>query len=214
MEIENILDHNTPENKEKKFFLFQMIEFALVAIFCTFLLFDVTGIQEIVILLQAGIFVFMLVRIYFEYKNELTTGIGVLLRLILVLNAAVILIGIEFKVANWPYASEMIIVGLSSMGFPYMFYAVTLKDVSIPIKIILFLNSFFLTVFALGLLFSMENWPNAQSMLTSGGILTVFSLFAFAYIWRINPNQKEWYHSLTYLARTVAFLVFGYLTLS
>ena len=211
MNEDQILDAEIPEDKKKKYFWFQIIEFVLVGIFCSFLLFNVTKIAEVVIILQAVIFVFMLVRIYFEYKNELITGFGVILRFIIMLIATIILIAIEFKVLGWPYSSEMIIVGLTSMGFPYMLYAFTLKDVVIPVKVILFFNSLFLSIFALGLLFKIESWPNALIMFTTGGALTVLSLAAFAYIPRINPTRKEIYHSSIYLARTLAFLFFGYL---
>jgi len=208
---EHVLDNDTFEIEEKKVFKFQVIEFILFGFFCLLLLLNrSTNISIFNDLMVGCVFLiplYSLVRIYFEYKNELITGFGILPKIYFLIIVFFALAGILFRIENLPYASELLILALTSFSFSYLLYALFLKNVSLSIKSILSLNSIGFGILALGVLFRLESWPYAHILLFVGFGLTIISLPIFGLILRMKPTQKEGYHSLNYFGRTIASIV-------
>lgn len=215
MNDEDILDGNFPEVESKKIFKFQIIEFVLIALFCSLLWFRpslaLSKLETPIILFHFAILLFLAVRIFFEYKNQLITGFGIVLKIYLLINAAVILIGVMFVILNWEFASEMMVVALTSFSYPYFIYAFTLKKVSIPIKLSLAFSSIGLAVLTMGILFRLESWSMGQELGLIGFLLTLISLAVLIVILlKMKVTNKEQYHSINYIARSLAVLFFGF----
>lgn len=215
MEERNILDIDSIKTEKNKVFKFQIVELLLITTFCLLLLLNqVLSSHTIYSLLIVCAFLifpfFSMVRIYFEYKNKLITRIGIVLKVYLLIVIYIAFVGILFKVSSYPYASELIILSFMSFSFAYLIYVLLLRDVSIPIKAILSINSFAIGVLILGVLFSVESWSYSQELMVAGFILLLISTPFFGFIPRMNKSQKESYHSLNYFARSIAFLIYSF----
>ena len=210
---ENILDSVDSEIKNFKYFKFQIIEFVLIGLFCFILLVKST----MVIPVDGNFFVFFcfsiilysFVRIFFEFKNNLITGAGIVLKIILALNASTLFMGLLFKIMSLNYATEMLAVSLVLFPILYSTYAITLKNVSFPFKAILFFNALAIGTIAIARLFRLESWPNVQVLSISGFILTIISLIALFVILKKEASIKEKYHATNYIARSFVMLLWG-----
>jgi hypothetical protein len=207
----NILDHNHPETEKPTIFKFQVIEFVLIGLYGLLLLlkplFDYSSLENALTIFCYSIFVFLLVRIYFEYKHQLITGFGVVLKLLLLNAAMVVLFGMLFQLQNWEFANVMVTVSLMTFAVTHIIYPLTLKDVTAKNKGILFINAMAAGILAVGTLFKMENWANGEVIFIAGYVLTLISLVGFKFLFANKVTPKEHYHSLHFLARSLAILI-------
>lgn len=214
MNKEKVLDSGFEEIEEKPFFKFQIIEITLIGIFCSLLFLkpfiDFPKIEPLVLAFSVVVMLSSIVRVYFEYKEKLITEFGIILKVILLINTSVILIGVLFRLQSWPYASEMITTSLLSIGFIYALYILCLKNVSGIVKLILFINSLFTGVLAIGMLFRIQSWPYGSELVIVGFIVTVISFPFCGYLLNKGVNRKEKYNIINYLARSLIILLFGY----
>jgi hypothetical protein len=149
-----------------------------------------------------------MVRIYFEYKGALITGFGVFLKVLLLANTVIIFAGILFRFFRWEYMQEMTLISLLSLSYPFVIYAFALSSLSGKVKAALVFNSLSLSLLAFGLAFSIESWNYGSSMLYGGYVLSLVSVIVLSLLLRNNCSNKEKYHSINYLARTMLLLAF------
>lgn len=208
-----ILDNNSFDVEKNKIHNFQVIEFGLIALLLLLMYFikalPIPYMDKLTTIVVFIIPVFSAIRIYFEYKNKLITGFGVVLKVYLMINAFVIFTGVLFQILAFPYANELFTLSLMSLTIPYILYAFALKNVSILIKLILSFSSFALCVLAIGVLFTIESWPWAFEMNAIGVILVLVSLPVFGFISRMKMTNKEKYHSINYFGRAIAVIIAG-----
>lgn len=213
---EQILDREESKHVESPVFRFQIIEFILLGVFLLMgntldvnlvIVTNIIYIFLILILLYSG------VRIYYEYREGLITGFGVFLKMILLTNAATILMGALFHFFNWEFRQEMTLIALMSLSYPFVLYALTLSQISMRIKAALIFNSLSLSLLALGIAFRIENWNYGYEMLIGGVLSSFISMVLLLLLMRKSCTPKEKYHSVNYLVRTIGLFLYGSLFL-
>jgi hypothetical protein len=210
---DNILDSLEPKIESYKPFKFQIIEFVLIGFFCIVFFLKSRSIipagGSFFLFYCLAITLYSFVRIFFEFKNKLITKAGVVLKIVLAINAFVIFIGFLFEIMGWADANLMLTISLLSLAIPYGIYALTLKDMSMQLKRILFFNAFFVGVLTIGILFRLEDWVNGQSLVIIGFILTLPTLILLLTKLGKDASAKEKYHAINYIARSILILFWG-----
>lgn len=215
MQPQKILDTNLSTSIPAKptIFKFQIAEFILVGLFMVLLLLRplvaFSKMENLVVFFCFAILAFFAVRIYLELKNKLITGFGVLLKLLLLNASTVVMFGMLFQIMRWEMADLMSIVALMTFAMTHIVYGLTLKEVAIPVKSILFFNALAAGILAVGIVFKMESWANGQAVWLGGLVLTIVSLFSFGFIFQKELTTKEQYHAFHFIARTIGILLGG-----
>lgn len=207
----DILDNEEKEIEVKQPYWFQLVETFLVGGLISLLFFYGTKLNLVPVnmaYIGIAVSIFSLTRIYLEYKLDLITGFGIILKLILFLNLALILLGVLFMVFRWDYMSEMTILALLSVGLPYLIYACCLNKISLRVRSVLIANALSTLVLALGLIFRIERWTYDSMLLIVGYIVVSLSTSILIFLSRKDISKKEKYHLLSYVGRSIGLLVF------
>ncbi|MFT5913189.1 MAG: hypothetical protein ACI9XO_004736 [Paraglaciecola sp.] len=215
MQQSTILDQELSEPLTKKpfFFKFQLFEFLLIGLLCLLILvkpfLDFSKIEQVIVIYCYVIFPFLAVRIYLEYKNKLITGFGIVLKLMLLNASMTIMMGTLFKILDWEGTNLMLTVSLMIFAVTHPVYALTLKSITNEVKGLLFFNTLAAGLFAIGMIFKMGSWANAQIIIMAGFVLILISLFSFGLFYQKELSTKEQYHAVNFVARSVAILLVG-----
>ncbi len=207
----DVLDNEEKEIKINQPYWFQIVETFLLSGLISLLFFYGVKLNLVPVnMAYIGIVVliFSLIRIYLEYKLDLITSFGIILKLILLLNLALILLGVLFMVFRWDYMSEMTILALLSIGLPYLIYAFCLNKISLRVRSVLVANTLSVLVLALGLVFRIERWTYDSMLLIVGYIVVSLSTSILIFLSRTNISKKEKYHLLSYVGRSIGLLIF------
>lgn len=212
MKEEEILDHVGVKADNGIISKIQGVEFLLIGLYSLLLLFRSGGlnnIESVVIIFCFLIMAFQAIRIFFEYKEEVITGFGIFLKIILWMGSACILLGMLFFMLKWEGAMEMFTVSLLTLSYPYIIYALCLSKVLIKSKLLMTFSGIAAGMSSVGVLFKIQSWAGGSESITSGYILMILSVVGLVYLLKNNPTKKERYHILSYLGRAVVILLLG-----
>jgi len=210
---EDIIDRETLEVKSPLLYKFQIIEFVLIVIcFSMYLIiisFDSSGINPFV---AGGVFSIVILnqaaRIPFEYKEQLITQFGIVLKVFLLLFTIMIFRAMWMKITAQRAPNLAATFVLLSVAFPYLIYALALDRVSTKTKLVLTMNVLCIAVLAVGIWMNIVNHPLKDSGIIPGLVLTLLSLFSFMLL-KTDINRKGKYHAVNYFGRSLLFVILG-----
>jgi len=208
-----LIDDTNIESKGPFIYKFQIIEFLFVAItFSLFMMRESIDFSAIITMaITVVIFstlLYQLVRISFEYKNQLITKGGIALKIFLLVLSAMIFIGMWAKILDHPAANVLATSALLTMALPYTIYAAVLDKISSKTKTILAINGACISVLAIGILTAILGHPLRDKILSLGMILTALSMISFILLTK-GINKKGRYHSLNYFGRSLLLMLLG-----
>ena len=213
MEEDHLIDYDNQAIQKKTLYPFQKLEFVLVGCFSSLLLlksyFDFSEFELLITFFWLGILIFQGTRIYFEFKEQLITGFGIVLKIVLLLVASTFYMGTQFVVLQWPDGFQMMIAALLLLAGIYPIYAIVLNKIQAKTKILLLINALCSGVFLFGILFKLESWPGGMEMTIIGTIAMIISMLALMLIQRKEITNKGQYHSINYFARSLLLLTIG-----
>ena len=122
-------------------------------------------------------------------------------------------IGVLFKLQSFPYASEFLILSMTSLAGLYMAIPIPLfRSSKIWEHILAYISGFALAIALIGALFKIESWPYASEML----IVALFTLvplligLALLIVVNFNDTEKRAFYLRIGLRCLILFLVFNY----
>ena len=122
-------------------------------------------------------------------------------------------IGIFFKLESFPYASEFLILSMTSLAGLYMVFPIPLfRSSKIWEHILAHLSGFALAIALIGALFRIESWPYASEMQIMAFFLLIPLLIGLSLLIAINfnDNEKRAFYLRIGLRCLILFLVFNF----